>query len=147
MNTPEGTQYTRKGRIYQDPNGALTDASGNPYSAGGGSLRIPEGAGSVTVLRNGEVIAGQQSVGKLTIMDIPSHNSLVALGSGYYRNDGPAAKPSLDTGVVQGALEESNVKPVSEMVDLIGVTRAYEAGAKILRRMDGLGDQLVKTAA
>ena len=44
VDTPDGTLYTRKGRIYQSPSGALTDASGNPYSAGGGSLRIPEGA-------------------------------------------------------------------------------------------------------
>ena len=33
------------------------------------------------------------------------------------------------------------------MVNLIEVTRAYEAGARVLHRMDTLGDQLVKSAS
>lgn len=147
VNTPDGTRYTRKGSLYETSSGELTDAAGNPYQAGGGSLHVPEGASQVTVLRDGEVLADQQSVGKLSLMDIPSSGSLVPLGGGYYRNDGADAKPALESEVVQGALEESNVEPVSEMVNLIGVTRAYEAGARILHRMDTLGDQLVKSAS
>ena len=147
VNTPDGTRYTRKGRIYESPSGELTDAAGNPFSAGGGSLRVPAGVSQLTVLSDGEVIGDQQAIGKLSLMDVPSQGSLVPLGSGYYRNDGAAAKPSLTSEVQQGALEDSNVEPVTEMVNLIEVTRAYEAGARILHRMDTLGDQLVKSAS
>ena len=31
VNTPDGTRYTRKGRIYESSSGELTDADGNPY--------------------------------------------------------------------------------------------------------------------
>jgi flagellar basal-body rod protein FlgF len=147
VQTPDGTLYTRKGRIYQTPGGELSDAAGNPYMSAGGALRIPEGASQISVERNGEVVVDQQSIGRLALMDIPSHDALVPLGSGVYRNDGAAARPALNSEVIQGALEESNVKPVSEMVVLIDVTRAYEAAARILRRMDGMSDQLVKTAS
>ncbi len=146
VETPDGTCYTRKGRIHQSPNGELTDAAGNRFMAAGGSLNIPEGTTHLTVQRNGEVLADGQSAGRLALYDIPDKDALVPLGSGLYRNDGAAARTALTSTVVQGALEDSNVQPVSEMVNLINVTRAYEAAARILRQMGTLSDQLVKSA-
>lgn len=41
------------------------------------------------------------------------------------------------TGAIrQGYTEQSNVNVVSEMVDLIAITRAYEANQKIIQTMD-----------
>jgi flagellar basal-body rod protein FlgF len=147
VETPDGTFYTRKGRIYQTPTGELTDAAGNRFTGAGGSLHIPDGTTYVTVEKNGEIVADGQSVGQLALMDIPDHSALVPLGSGLYRNDGPAAQAAVTSTVVQGALEDSNVKPVSEMVALINVTRAYEAAARLLRQMGTMSDQLLKTAS
>ena len=48
------------------------------------------------------------------------------------------------TGTIkQGYLEQSNVDAVSEMVDLITVTRAYEANQKVIQAMDTMADKAV----
>ena len=39
--------------------------------------------------------------------------------------------------VRQGFTEQSNVSVVSEMVNLIAVTRAYEANQKVIQTIDG----------
>ena len=45
--------------------------------------------------------------------------------------------------VYSGYLEASNVQVVSEMVQLISVTRAYETNQKIIQTMDGSLDKAV----
>jgi len=147
IETPDGTRYTRRGCIRESADGELVDPSGNRYMAAGGSLHIPDGTTYLTVQRNGEVLADGQSAGRLALYDIPDQAALVPEGGGLYRNDGAAAKPAVSSSVLQGALEGSNVQPVSEMVNLINVTRAYEAAARILRQMGTMSDQLVKSAS
>lgn len=48
-----------------------------------------------------------------------------------------------DAKVVQGTIEASNVNVVKEMVDMITITRAYEANQKIIQTMDTMLDKSV----
>jgi flagellar basal-body rod protein FlgF len=41
-----------------------------------------------------------------------------------------------EASVVQGYTEQSNVNVVSEMVEMIAVTRAYEANQKVIQSID-----------
>ena len=145
VETTTGPLYTRKGRLFQNAQGELTDAAGNRYMADSGSLRIPETAREITVQRNGEVLADGQSLGRLALVDTPRTDMLVPVGAGLYRSDAPV-RPAVGSEVVQGVVEESNVRPMEEMVALIDIMRAYDAGTKVLRKMDTLNDQLIKTA-
>ena len=45
--------------------------------------------------------------------------------------------------VIQGYTEQSNVQAVSEMVNLIAITRAYEANQKVIRSYDTMLDHAV----
>ena len=47
--------------------------------------------------------------------------------------------------VRQSYLEQSNVQVVSEMVELITVTRAYEANQKMIQNIDNTLDKSVNT--
>ncbi len=47
--------------------------------------------------------------------------------------------------VIQGYTEQSNVNVVAEMVDMITITRAYEANQKMIRAMDGMMDKAVNS--
>jgi len=49
--------------------------------------------------------------------------------------------------VRQGFLEGSNVNPVTEMVNMIEVNRAYEANQKVISTQDSLLDKLINNAA
>ena len=45
--------------------------------------------------------------------------------------------------IEQGYTEQSNVNVISEMVSMITITRAYEAGQKMIRTQDSLLDASV----
>ncbi|MHC5033422.1 MAG: flagellar hook-basal body protein [Planctomycetota bacterium] len=147
VDTPAGTRYTRKGRLYPNAQGELTDGAGNRFVSDSGALRIPEGVAEIAVDRSGHVSADGQAIGRLRLVDIPEPDSLVAEGWATFRNDGSSPTDALDSTVIQGAIEESNVNAVQEMVALIGVMRAYEASARIVRRLDALNGRLIRTAA
>ena len=49
--------------------------------------------------------------------------------------------------VLQGFLEASNVNPVTEMVNMIEVNRAYEANQKVITSQDGMLNKLINQAA
>jgi len=123
------------------------DGAGSRFAAQSGSLRVPAQAAKISVDSEGRVAADDQPVGQLMLMDIPEPDKLVAEGWANFRNDGPPARRAVGSQVIQGAIEESNVSPVREMVGLLGVMRAYEAGARLAKRLDALDGELVKTAA
>ena len=47
--------------------------------------------------------------------------------------------------VTQGAIEASNVTPMSEMVNLIAVSRAYEAAQRAMTSLDDLISKAIGT--
>jgi flagellar basal-body rod protein FlgG len=51
--------------------------------------------------------------------------------------------PGMDSAgaIMQGALEASNVSPMTEMTDLIRAQRAYEMNSKVM----GVADQMMQT--
>ena len=103
-------------------------------------LLVPAAAAAV-------VFAGLRpypALGRLRLVDVPSMDMLVAEGRARYRNEGAAPGSAVGSRVIQGAIEESNVNPVTEMVALIEVTRAYEASTRVMKRMDGLHGQLIQ---
>jgi len=145
--TPRGERYTRKGRLYVTPQGELTDGNGYRLAGDTGTLRLPDAAAQLLIDASGNLRADGRTLGRLRLVDIPQPSALVPEGGGLYRNDGPAGRPAADSEIIQGSLEESNVKPVHEMVALIEVMRAYEASSRIARRLELLNRQLVKDAS
>ena len=51
-----------------------------------------------------------------------------------------------DAEIEQGALETSNVNVVNEMVNMITIQRAYEAGQKVITSIDETLDKAVNNA-
>jgi flagellar basal-body rod protein FlgF len=50
-----------------------------------------------------------------------------------------------DISVAQGYLEESNVNPISEMTQLIMVSRAFENISAMIRDSEGAIDEAIRT--
>ena len=147
VQTAAGERYTRKGRLHVSPGGELTDGAGNRFAADGGALSVPDGRHDISIAPDGQVTAGGEQIGRLRLVSIPRSDLLAAEGAAVFRNDGPRAVAAPDSEVVQGAIEESNVSPVVEMVALVQVMRAYDASTRVMKRMDGLERQLVKQAS
>ena len=132
VRTPEGIRYTRVGRFQLDADGILVTSQGYPVLGGGSALTITPEDGPINVASDGTIstdraLEGQQLaiVGKLDIVDFASPAALTPAVDGYFIAKQPPR--AAEGGVVQGMLEDSNVKPIIEMTNLIEVTRSYQS--------------------
>lgn len=132
VQTPDGVRYTRVGRFQLDANGTLVTSQGYPVLAGGGPVTINPDDGPVHVAEDGSIstdraIGGQQQqvAGKLDLVDFADRDTLKPAPDNLFVAEG---QPIAATGkIAQGMLEDSNVRPILEMTNLIQVTRNYQA--------------------
>ena len=131
IQTPDGVRYTRDGNFTQDVQGQMVTRQGFPLLGDGGAIILP--AGTVTIGREGKISVGTTEVASLATFDVSDERFLKKAGSSLYELSGGAtATPSTDVRVLQGALEQSNVNPVQEMVTMISVMRSYEAAQRAI---------------
>ncbi len=132
IQTPAGTAYTRDGRARIDETGTMRTLNGDPVlDAGGAPILVDPGAGPVTVSADGMISQNGRGVGAIGLFAIDGGANLSRAESSGVIPDRPAT-PILDftrDGVVQGAVESSNVDPVREMTRLIEVSRAFDGVA------------------
>ena len=126
------TLYTRDGRLAINPEGELVLLTGDRVlDAGGAPLQIPPDAGRIAIARDGTVSADGRLLGQLGLYS-PESARLERVGDGLFRAPEPAAaveRPEF----AQGFLEASNVNPVTELVRMIEIQRAYERGQTLLQ--------------
>jgi flagellar basal-body rod protein FlgF len=127
---------TRDGRFMVSPNGELVDVAGFPVLGEGGAIRIPPGE-AVTITTDGRVFTAESGeIDRLRVVDGPVRE----MGSNRYVAVG--ALQSVDSQVVQGALEASNVDPMSVMIELVQSSRYFEAYQKAMQSSDELDARL-----
>ncbi len=121
--------YTRAGNFLVNQDNVLVTQNGDPVLGENGSITIngPFAVSSAgAVMEDGQVIAQLRLAGAA---------GMIKQGDSYYTNsDTPA--PAGDYQVIQGALERSNVNSIREMVQMITVTRSYDANQKVLTAQD-----------
>ena len=84
----------------------------------------------------GRIFQNDTQVAQIGVVDFEDYSYLEKYGENYYiANEGAQVKEA-DAGIESGYLEMSNVQTVSEMVNLISITRAYESNQKIMQTMD-----------
>lgn len=132
VQTAGGNRYTRDGRLQLDAQNRLTTHAGDPVLAGGGPVVFdPQGAPPV-IAPDGTVSQGAVQLGRLDLVRFDKRDKLAKQGDNFYAaNETP--QPAPDVRVRQGMVEQSNVKPVLEITQLIEVSRAYE---RITRMVD-----------
>ena len=132
IQTPSGPAYTRDGRARIDESGALRTLNGDAILDAGGAPIILDGSGgAITVSSDGMITQNGRQVGAIGLFAIDPDALLKRTENSSVVPDKPAT-PILEftrDGVVQGAVEGSNVDPVREMTRLIEVTRAFEGVA------------------
>ena len=75
-------------------------------------------------------------VGQVGVVDIEDYNYLAKYGENLYDLVDGGNVIASDASVEQGCLEASNVNVVDEMVSMITIQRAYEAGQKMIQTED-----------
>jgi flagellar basal-body rod protein FlgG len=144
-------KYTRDGSFNVDAQGILVNKQGYKVYPG---FTFPPNSSSVMISENGKVdayVKGQTeptSIGQLPIFTFVNAVGLKSSGANLYQVSLSSGAPiqsiageSNAGSVMQGALEASNVSPMTEMTDLIRAQRAYEMNSKVM----GVADQMMQT--
>lgn len=139
IQTPQGTGYTRDGRMQMLPTGDIVSLAGHPIlDVSGAPLTADPRGGTLDIARDGTIRQDGRTVGTLGLF-------AVDLRQGYRRFENAAflprggAEPMGDlnaSGFVQGFAEGSNVNPILEMTRMIEVQRAFEAVSSSLDQRD-----------
>lgn len=133
VDTASGRRYTRNGSFRMDDQRQLVDGSGLPVLADNGQpIVIPPNTTTIEVKGDGTVTTELGPVGRFNIVTFPRQQMMTEVGGGLYVSDEqPQAAPP-ETKVAQGMLEQSNVKPVLEMTNMIEVNRQYQQVQRII---------------
>lgn len=137
------TRYTRDGRFHLTKDGLLVDADGNPIQGENGNIVIDPSAKSVTISGTGQITADGEFIDTLQVVDFADYDYLYKYGDTMYEPVDGATFKDAEAEILQGYTEQSNVNVVREMVDMITITRAYEANQKVIHSYDSMLDKSV----
>lgn len=136
-------KYTRCGTFKCTADGYIVDAEGNHLQGSSGDLQVPVDAADIVVKPNGDVLADGVLVDTISLVDFADYDYLELFGNNMYDAVDGAETIAATGALEQGWTEQSNVNVISEMVSMITITRAYEAGQKMIRTTDSLLDASV----
>lgn len=134
----EHIRYTRDGDFTITKEGFLVTKDGDfVLGDGGNRIQIP-GANTATINVNelGEIYVGDDYISTLQVVDFDNYDALSSYGENMYEPVAGANIIDSQASVTQGYLEMSNVNMVTEMVDMIAITRAYETNQKMIQTVD-----------
>ena len=144
--------YTRNGAFRASSDGTIVTSDGLPLDP---PVTIPENSASVSISPNGTVsvqLPGEEipvDVGQIMMASFVNPSGLRAVGHNLFERTVASGDPQFgepgEDGIgtiMQGALEQSNVDMVEEMVNLISAQRSYEINSRVISS----ADQMLKAA-
>jgi len=149
LQTPEATFYTRNGAFRTNRLGQLVDFENRIVAGKAGPITLPAtvSPSQVEVSADGRVSAAGRFIGALDIADFEDPEALMPVGGCCFRApEGVTPVETAKISVQQGFRESSNVEVVSELVDLISVTRMYEANLKAISKDDDRMKHILQVA-
>lgn len=140
--------YTRDGSFEVNQNGDLVTSSGYLVEP---NINIPLNSTEVFVTSDGVVSAKEPGnpqpvqLGQLELATFINPSGLESIGKNFYLETLASGPPNVKNpeveeagGILQGALESSNVNTVEELVGMIEAQRTYEMNSKAISAADGM---------
>jgi flagellar basal-body rod protein FlgG len=125
---------TRNGTLQLNDKRQLTTQTGMLVQP---PITIPAGVdpSQVSIASNGTVSVGKQTLGKLSLVDVPAPNGLVADGDSVFSATAAsgAIRAAKGTSIQQGALEGSNVNMGDEMSNMMAAQQQYAMGSQAIQ--------------
>ena len=147
VQTNNGILLTRDGSFKMASDGSLVNSEGaKVLGKGGGPIIINPEGGQVTIDDKGNITQGTEQIGALDVVDVKDKTSLTKQGGNLFGGqDGkaPATTPATNYSLQQGAIEQSNVEVVSEMVNMINSFRSFESYQKIMQAVQDMDSKTV----
>lgn len=151
IETPNGPLYTRNGIFHTNQNGQIVDSQERIVAGEAGPITIPTtvGISQISITKDGSISAGGIPIGKFQVVDFKDNeNKLVPTGDSCYRMPDTNIQPVAAENIVvkQGNQEVSNVKMIEELVDMLMVTRLYEANMKFIAARKEVASSITSAA-
>jgi len=132
IETRDGERYTRNGTFTLNQSGELVTMSGDAVMGEGGRITI--NGRKIEIGNNGAITVDGGEAGKLKIVDFKKKDALVKAGSNLFAAKANAEQTTPETVEVRsGYIETSNVQAVKEMIEMIDISRSFEAYLKIMQ--------------
>ncbi len=156
VQTPFGVAYTRAGHFRLDNQRRLVTPEGYPVLADGVPVIVDPGLakGGVITLDNqrfsvtsdGTISIDGTEVARLDVVTFEDFSILEKYGENLFvAKEGAAEIPVENPEICQGYLEDSNVNPLEEMINLIEIQRRFEAAQKAIKSQDETTSRLIET--
>ena len=130
------TKYTRDGAFSVDQQGYLVTKDGDFVQGTNGRIRL-DPTQETTVDRQGRLFQNDRYVNQVQLYDFADYDYLEHYGENMYQPIQGAQMQAVNNPAIHsGYLETSNVQTVTEMVNLISVSRQYEANQKVIQTYD-----------
>lgn len=127
--------YTRDGAFVIDKDNFLVTAQGYKVLGTDGYINIEDNEFGISV--SGQVSNNSNEIlGNLLITSFENPETLNKIGNNLIEASNESVTRDFEGEVQQSYLEMSNVNTVSEMVNMIAISRAYEANQKVLQSQD-----------
>ncbi len=131
----QGYLVTKDGDFVLNANGAMT-TNPNAY------IQV-DPTKEIVVDESGNIYQDDQLVATIGTVDFENYDYLSKYGENLYDLVDGGTIIESTAKVNQGCIESSNVNVVSEMVNMITISRAYQAGQKVINAADETLDKAV----
>ena len=130
------TLYTRAGQFGLTKEGELVNQDGDfVLDTQNRHIRLNT-LTDASIDKSGTIFQDGQAVAQIQVADFEDYNYLEKYGETYYRPIEGAQMTTANAEVYSGYLEMSNMSTITEMVNLISISRAYESNQKIIQTYD-----------
>jgi flagellar basal-body rod protein FlgF len=128
IQTPRGVRYTRAGNLTVNNSGQLVTKNGDLVVGDNGPITVSN-KGEMSIGQDGSLAADGQTLDKLKLVRFNNPPSaLMKEGDSLFMATGTEQpQENVESRVVQGALENSNINSISEMVAMINNNREFES--------------------
>lgn len=136
----DSIKYTRDGNFTLTTDGELVTQDGDyVLDTNGQTIKI-DPLKDTEINTSGQIIQDGSVVAAIQVTDFEDYNYLERYGENYYQPIEGAQETEAAGKVYSGYLETSNISVVSEMVNMITVSRAYETNQKVITTFDSTLD-------
>jgi len=135
--------FTRDGHFYIDSTGFLRLKESGRVMGENGPIQVNQANARITIDKKGRVFVKGEEVDRLRITSFNEPYPLKKYGNTLFKAETDAVgEPAQDFTISQGYVEESNVNPMEEMVNMLTVFRYFEADQRVLKTHDELLEKM-----
>lgn len=134
--TASGPRLTRDGRFAPMPDGQIADADGHALlDVNGRAIQISPADTKITISADGSVSSENGTLGRIGVVQLQNPMQIEAEGATLLKANGPTSQMPRP-GIVQGAVEASNVPAVQEVTTMMNAVRDFQFATQLIQAED-----------